>query len=535
MNRTLRFFVTCLILGAPCSLCAEAARRPNILVVVADDWSFPHAGIHGSSWVKTPAFDRFAREGVLFSRAYTPVAKCSPSRASLLTGRNPWQLDEAFAHRGFFPLHFRTYAEVLSTHGYFVGHTGKGWAPGVALTATKSPRRLLGRTFDRKTLTPPTTGISRNDYAANFAEFLSEAVAGGSPWCFWLGAIEPHRPYELGSGVAKGGHTLPEVGRLPAYLPEDARVRGDLLDYGLEVEYFDLQLQRVLHILADQGVEENTLVVVTSDNGMSFPRCKGECYDISNHVPLAIRWPEGTPKGGRIVDDYVSLIDLAPTILGAAGIEWASSGMAPATGRSLLPILAAPRGGRVEPGRDYVLIGRERNAPGRPLNQGYPARAIVRDDWLYIENAAPDRWPGGNPETGYLATDTSPTKSAIIQRRRTHGNDPFWNLAFAKRASHELYDLRRDADCVVNRATDPDQRVRIEGLQSVLKTALSEQGDPRQLGRTNYFDSFPFSHPPYNDFYERWQAGQAKIPENIPLSDIEPQLLKPSNPQHQPR
>ena len=182
-----------------------------------------------------------------------------------------------------------------------------------------------------------------------------------------------------------------------------------------------------------------------------------------------------------------------------------------------------------------MLIGRERNAPGRPLNQGYPARAIVRDDWLYIENAAPDRWPGGNPETGYLATDTSPTKSAIIQRRRTHGNDPFWNLAFAKRASHELYDLRRDADCVVNRATDPDQRVRIEGLQSVLKTALSEQGDPRQLGRTNYFDSFPFSHPPYNDFYERWQAGQAKIPENIPLSDIEPHLLKPSNPQHQPR
>ena len=88
MNRTLRFFVTCLILGAPCSLCAEAARRPNILVVVADDWSFPHAGIHGSSWVKTPAFDRFAREGVLFSRAYTPVAKCSPSRASLLTGEN---------------------------------------------------------------------------------------------------------------------------------------------------------------------------------------------------------------------------------------------------------------------------------------------------------------------------------------------------------------------------------------------------------------------------------------------------------------
>lgn len=535
MKRTLLFFVTCLILSARFSSGAEAARRPNILMVVADDWSFPHAGIHGSSWVKTPAFDRFAREGVLFSRAYTPVAKCSPSRASLLTGRNPWQLDEAFAHRGFFPLHFRTYPEALGEQGYFTGYTGKGWAPGVAMTANNTPRRLLGRNFDRKTLTPPTTGISRNDYAANFAEFLGEATATGSPWCFWLGAIEPHRPYELGSGVAKGGHTLAELGRLPAYFPNDERVRGDLLDYGLEVEYFDLQLKRVLQILADKGESENTLVVVTSDNGMSFPRCKSECYDISNHVPLAVRWPRGIPKAGRTVDDYVSLIDLAPTILAAAGVEWLSSGMAPATGRSLIPLLAAPRGGQVEPARDFVLLGRERNAPGRPLNQGYPSRALVRDDWLYIENAAPERWPGGNPETGYLATDTSPTKSVIIQRRRSNGTDPYWNLAFAKRAPRELYNLKQDPDCVVNRAADPDQRARIAGLQTTLKNALTAQGDPRQLGKPDYFDNFPFSHPPYNDFYERWQAGRAKIPDNIPLTDIEPQPLEPANPQRQSR
>jgi arylsulfatase A-like enzyme len=385
----------------------------------------------------------------------------------------------------------------------------------------------LGRSFDRKTLSPPTTGISRNDYAANFAEFLTAASAAGAPWCFWLGAIEPHRPYESGSGVSKGGHALSEWGRLPAYWPDDDRVRADLFDYALEVEYFDQQLQRVLQILAAHGAQENSLVVVTSDNGMSFPRVKGECYDSANRVPLAIRWPEGTRHPGRTVDDYVSLIDMAPTILAVAGVEWASSGMAPATGRSLLPLLAASRGGRVEPSRDFVLLGRERNAPGRPLNQGYPVRAIVRDDWLYLENAAPDRWPGGNPEMGYLAVDTSPTKSLIISRRRANGSDPYWDLAFAKRGPRELYDLKRDPDCVLNCAPDPAMGNRLADLQTALRRALIAQGDPRQHGRPDYFDAFPFSYPPYNDFYERWRAGKAKIRDIVPPEDIEPQPLGP--------
>src|SRR5215204_5598862 len=102
------------------------AVRPNILFCVADDWGWPHAGAYGCGWVKTPGFDRVAREGLLFASAYTPNAKCAPSRASILTERNPWQLEEACNHVCYFPAKFTTYAEALGRNGYATGMTGKG-------------------------------------------------------------------------------------------------------------------------------------------------------------------------------------------------------------------------------------------------------------------------------------------------------------------------------------------------------------------------------------------------------------------------
>ena len=111
---------------------AAPAARPNILLAIADDWGFGHASAYGCQWTKTPGFDRVAREGLLFTHAYTPNAKCAPSRACLLTGRNSWQLEAACNHICFFPAKFKTYAEALAEHGYFVGKTTKGWGPGVA-------------------------------------------------------------------------------------------------------------------------------------------------------------------------------------------------------------------------------------------------------------------------------------------------------------------------------------------------------------------------------------------------------------------
>ena len=169
--------------------------RPNILFCIADDVSFQHIGAYGCSWVKTPAFDRIAEQGLLFANAYTPNAKCAPSRSCIVTGRNSWQLEEAGNHWSYFPTKFKTYAETLIENGYYVGYTAKGVAPVVALTKDGKRRPLLGKVFNEKRTTPPTKAISNIDYAANFEDFLNEKI-NDNPFCFWYGGFEPHRAYE---------------------------------------------------------------------------------------------------------------------------------------------------------------------------------------------------------------------------------------------------------------------------------------------------------------------------------------------------
>jgi arylsulfatase A-like enzyme len=139
--------------------------RPNILFAIADDWGFGHAGAYGATWVKMPVFDRVARAGILFTRAYTPNAKCAPSRAILLTGRNSWQLEEAANHIPYFPAKFKTWAEALRDNGYFTGLTAKGWAPGVANDANGKPREMAGKPFNSRKLEPAASGIGNHDYA----------------------------------------------------------------------------------------------------------------------------------------------------------------------------------------------------------------------------------------------------------------------------------------------------------------------------------------------------------------------------------
>ena len=271
-----------LVAAAGCqSAPQEPTPPPNILFAIADDVSYPHMGAYGTSWVSTPAFDRVAREGVLFNRAYTPNAKCAPSRSIVLTGRHSWQLGAAANHWPYFPQEYRTYAEALADHGYHVGYTGKGWGPGVAVDAQSKPRQLAGTPFQEHTLAPPAEHVSGNDYAANFAAFLG-ARPEGQPFCFWYGGLEPHRAYQFGVGLGEGRRQPGDVGRVPAYWPDTEAVRTDMADYAFEIEHFDQHLERMLSLLEERGELSNTLVVVTADNGMPFPRAKGQAYEVSN-------------------------------------------------------------------------------------------------------------------------------------------------------------------------------------------------------------------------------------------------------------
>lgn len=497
-------------LGGPSGVSAAAPKgdaRPNILLCVADDASWLHFGAYGCEWVSTPVFDSIARNGVLFENCYTPNAKSAPSRAMLLTGLYSWQLGEAGNHICRFPGDIRVFTEALADAGYDVAFTGKGWAPGDAGEVGGRPRRLTGSPYQSCKLTPPTPEILSTDYAANFSAFLASRGECSRPWCFWFGCREPHRRYEYGSGVAKGGRSTAEIDRVPGFWPDNEEVRNDLLDYGFEIEHYDRQLGALLSHLSELGELDNTLVIVTSDNGMPFPRAKGTQYEYGHHVPLAVMWVRGVRHPGRRERGYVSFTDIAPTILEAAGVDPEASGMRRPSGRSLLPLLK-DEADPAAPFRERALLGRERHDNGRPGDQGYPIRGIVRGGWLYLCNLKPWLLPGGNPETGYRDIDSSPTKTSILQLKRNGLDSRYYGLSMGLRPSEELYHVSGDRDCLHNLIDAPELRALADSLREELFGALREQGDPRVTGDGDIFDRYPYDKSDRARVYERTLSGE---------------------------
>jgi N-sulfoglucosamine sulfohydrolase len=457
---------------------ALAQERPNILFCIADDWSQEHAGAYGCRWVETPSFDRVAREGVLFANCFTSNPKCSPCRASILTGRNTWQLEEACCHFGVFPAKWPVYPDLLEDAGYHVGYTGKGWGPGDA-QAGGFKRNPAGPAYNAKRARPPHRGMSNVDYAANFIAFLEEREEG-QPFCFWYGASEPHRVYEAGIG-RQAGKRVADV-ELPAYYPDSNAIREDFLDYAVEVEWFDTHLGRILTALEETGELDRTLVVVTSDHGAPFPRIKGQIYEHGFHLPLAIRWA-GHVQAGRTVEDFINVRDFMPTFLEAAGVERPDS----VTGTSFLGILESDESGWVDRSRNRMLIGKERHDIGRPFDWGYPVRAIRTPEYLYIHNYEPGRWPAGNPETGYRNCDASPTMDLILR-----SFNEYYSLSFGMRPREELYRITDDPDCVNNLAESAEHRQAKEDLREEMEQKLRDEEDPRMFGRGEIFESYDY-------------------------------------------
>ncbi|HET6442489.1 MAG TPA: sulfatase [Phycisphaerae bacterium] len=459
---------------------AEAAappKRPNILFAIADDWSFPHAGIYGDKVVRTPTFDRIAREGVLFTNAYCAAPSCTPSRATVLTGQMFYRLGAGANLYGPLAPELAVYPDLLEAAGYHVGFTGKGWGPGDYKKAART-RNPAGPS------------------APNFQAFLA-SVPEGKPFCFWFGSHEPHRGYKKGSGVASGKR-LEDVS-VPPSLPDAPEVRGDILDYYVEVEQFDSQVAGLVSALESAGRLDDTLLVVTSDNGMPFPRAKTNLYDAGTRMPLAVRWP-GRAKPGRTVTDFVGFHDFAPTFLEAAGVAIPPE----MTGRSLLPALASGADGRTDAARDRVVTGRERHATfqlgGEEGKLGYPMRALRTDRHLYIRNFAPDRFPAGPPPTdprwtgektagGFVDIDGGPTKAWVWQHRAEEKVAPLWDLATAKRPPEELYDLAKDPHQLTNVADRPEYADALKTMADALTAYLTETCDPRVVGGAEVFET----------------------------------------------
>lgn len=453
----------------------ETDRRPNILLAIADDWGYPHAGCYGDPVVRTPTFDRLAGEGVLFTQAFVSSPSCTPSRGALLSGQHFWRLRQGANLWSTLPADIPVYPDLLEKSGYHVGFTRKGWGPGKLGDRSRNP---AGTQF------------------ADFNEFLQKRRPG-TPFCFWFGSVDPHRPYDAGSG-RKGGID-PRAIKLPAALPDSPETRDDVADYYFEVQRFDREVGELLARLEADGELQNTMVVMTGDHGMPFPRGKGNLYDLGARVPLAIRWGDKITGPGRREECFVSLTDLAPTFLRAASVDVPDV----MTGHDLLPVLTAPRQQAAEePRRDHVLLGRERHTQTQeaPDGGGYPSRAIRTKDYLYIRNFVPERWPAGTPDyrrafldRAWLGDcDNGPSKMYLWQRRDDPHIKSKYDLAFAKRPAEELYDLAADPDQQLNVAADARYAATKRELSERLLNELKATGDPRANREGHAFDKYPY-------------------------------------------
>lgn len=495
---------------------APPRQRPNIVLAFADD-----LGRYASAYrrpgapsvndhLQTPALDRVAAEGARFWNAFVSAPSCTPSRAALLSGRHffrngshaqlhhPWNGDNAKDPwndaRGF--------GLMLAGAGYHIGWSYKMHVSEDRMGGKKRNYQPAGRDFNRfsqfVTEAPDQAAAKAkllDEVRQNFSAFLADRKNDGQPFFYWFNPTNTHRPWQRGSGKALWGIDPGKLrGLLPAFLPDEPEIREDFADYLGEAMAFDAAVGVLLAELERRGLLDNTLFVVSGDHGApGFPRGKTNLYDFGTRVPLLMRLP-GKIAAGRQIEAPVSLLDLAPTFLRAAGLK-PSADM---NGQNLLPALAA--GGDESKLRGWVVTGRETHVnTARAGNLPYPQRALRTRDHLYILNFKPDRWPVGDPpldtpnaENRRLDLDFGPTRTWFVAREGDPAIAEFWRLGFGLRPEEELYDLSQDPDQVRNLAgQSAHDRLRAE-LRAQLLGELRENDDPR-------LNNDAFDRPPYVD------------------------------------
>ncbi|MFO1447324.1 MAG: sulfatase [Opitutaceae bacterium] len=526
-------FIVALAIGGLAARGAEAGTtgaRWNILFVFADDlgrYAGAYARIDGrpglNAMVQTPHIDRIAREGTLFRNAFANSPSCTPSRSALLSGRYFFNTGLGAILRGaVWDPSIPSFPLLLRDAGYHIGKSYKVWGPGTPADAPfggqqyayeqagKEPNHY-SESVRQRVAKGETVDAARaailSQIRNNFDDFLRERP-DGKPWLYFLGVTNTHRPWVKGSGQWLWNLDPERLkGKLPAFLPDVPEVREDVADYLGEVQAVDAYVGTLLERLEQTGELERTLIVVSGDHGIpGFPQGKCNLYDFGTAVTLAVRVPEGMK--GRVVDDFVSLPDLAPTFLDLAQVP-VPAGL---YGRSLLPLLTSSRQGQVDETRTWVIVGRERHVDvAREGALPYPMRALRTNEFLYIRNFEPDRAPLGDPfsalspaalssgevarnnRIGFMDMDAGPTKAWLIQHREDAFGRPFYEATFGRRPLEELYDLRRDPDQTRNLAQDHAYADVRAGLEKRLLAHLREAGDPRVIATPSAFDRPPFT------------------------------------------
>ena len=511
---------------------ASVADRPNIVMAFADDWG-KYASAYGTlapgginDHISTPNFDAVAQDGLLFTRAFVSAPSCTPCRSSLLSGQHFWRCNRAAILQGaIWDMSIPAYPLLLEDSGYRIGHTYKVWSPGTPANAPHGGKSRAHNRHGSKFNQFSQSAMKHADRDAgkkllleevrkNIRSFLDADNDGKAdndqPFCYWFGPTNCHRKWIAGSGKELWGIDPDSLkGKLPPFLPDVPVVREDFADYLGEAQAFDAGLGVLMEELKRIDAFENTILVVSGDHGIpGITRGKCSLYDLGTQVPLAIRWPKGITAKGRVVDDFVSLPDLAPTFLEAAGVEVPKN----MTAKSLSPIFKSNASGLIDSSRDSVFTGRERHvAHARTGNKPYPQRAIRTDRYLYIINFEPDRWPMGtgpgfgadqsampdyeilreNTFAAFGDLDASPTKAWIITHRDEAPN--FFEYAVGRAPRFELYDIKKDPHCIKNLASLETAKQIREDLHQRLTKELDRTGDPR------ISDTVIFEIPPFTD------------------------------------
>ena len=459
-----------------------AAPRLNVLFLTADDMNYDTPGFTGCRTPGiTPNLDRLASQGMRFVNAHVTVAVCQPSRECLMTGRYPHHNGAT----GFYPVRkdVPTLAEALKAAGYQVGIMAKvsHLKPDTKFPWDyKYPAEELGQGRDPAL------------YYRGAKEFFAAAKQTGKPFFLMANSQDPHRPWAGSDAEKNRGETkrkkkgkkaeggaseedafsgdikYPPPGRtyelkevaVPGFLPDLPDVRKEMAQYYSSAHRCDESLGEVLRALQEAGLEDNTLVVFLSDNGISQPFAKSNCYLTSTRTPWLVRWP-GKIKPGVDTEHFISGIDFMPTVLEAAGVP-APAGM---DGRSFLPLLKDEQ----QAGRDHVFTCYN-DTSGR---RSYPMRCLHTKRFGYIFNA----WSDG--KTRYQSEPMNGLAFKAMQRAAPEQKAVAERVELLlHRVPEELYDFAADPDALHNLVADPKFHEQLVQMRQEMLRWMEQTQDP---------------------------------------------------------